>query len=47
MAILEQDYDRLALEMVKSIRHADDAQAKVEVRMRQFKAGMLTRSIGK
>ena len=47
MAILEQDYDRLALEMVKSIRHADDAQAKVEVRMRQFKAGMLMRAIGK
>lgn len=47
MAILEQDYDRLALEMVKSIRHADDAQAKVDERMRQFKAGMLMRAIGK
>lgn len=47
MAILEQDNERLALEMVKSIRHADDAQAKVDVRMRQFKAGMLMRSIGK
>lgn len=47
MAILEQDYDRLALEMVKSIRHADDAQARVDVRMRQFKAGMLMRAIGK
>jgi predicted nucleotidyltransferase len=47
MAILEQDYDRLALEMVKSIRHADDAQARVDLRMRQFKAGMLTRTIGK
>jgi predicted nucleotidyltransferase len=47
MAILEQDYDRLALEMVKSIRHADDAQAKVDVRMRQLKAGMMMRAIGK
>lgn len=47
MAILERDYDRLALEMVKSIRHADDAQAKVDVRMRQFKTGMLMRALGK
>lgn len=47
IAILERDYDRLTLEMVKSIRHADDAQAKVDVRMRQFKAGMLMRALGK
>lgn len=45
-AILEQDYDRLAMEMVKSIRHADDAHAKVEVRLRQFKTGMMMRATG-
>jgi len=41
MGILEQDHDRLALEMVRSIRHAEDAQAKVGVRLHQFKTGML------
>jgi predicted nucleotidyltransferase len=46
MAILEQDHDRLVLEMVKSIRHADDAQARVGIRLDQFKAGMLTRPVG-
>lgn len=46
MAILTRDHDRLALEMVKSIRHADDAQAKVDLRMRQFKAGMMMRTVG-
>jgi predicted nucleotidyltransferase len=44
IAILEQDYDRLALEMVKSIRHAEDAQEKVAVRLQQFKAGILMRA---
>lgn len=47
MAILEQDYARLSLEMVKSIRYADDAQTKVNVRMSQFKTGMLMRANGK
>lgn len=45
--ILEQDYDRLAIEMVKSIRHVDDAQDKVEVRLQQFKAGMRMRAVKK
>jgi predicted nucleotidyltransferase len=44
MTILEEDYDRLALEMVKSIKHAEDAQTRVEVRLNQFKAGMMMRT---
>lgn len=44
MAILERSYDHLALEMVKSIRHADDAQDKVGARLHQFKTVMLTRA---
>jgi predicted nucleotidyltransferase len=43
MAILERDYERLALEMMKSIRHAEDAQAKVGARLHRFKAGMSMR----
>jgi predicted nucleotidyltransferase len=47
ITILERDHDRLTLEMVKSIRHADDAQDKVAARIRQFRGGMLMRSVGK
>jgi predicted nucleotidyltransferase len=42
-AILEQDYDRLTLEMVRSIRNADDAQERVGIRLSQFKLGILMR----
>lgn len=47
MTILERDHDRLTLEMVKSIRHAEEAQNTVDVRLCQFKAGMLMRSTDK
>lgn len=38
--ILSRDYDRLTFEMTKSIRHAEDAQAAIDVRMRQFRTGI-------
>jgi hypothetical protein len=44
MTILEEDYDRMALQMAKSIKHAEDAQTRVEVRLNQFKAGMMMRT---
>lgn len=44
MTILERDHQRIALDMTKSIRYDEQAQAKVEARLQRFKAGMLMRS---
>jgi len=38
--ILEESYDALALEMVKSIRMMEDASERVETRLRNFVAGI-------
>jgi predicted nucleotidyltransferase len=43
LLILERDYERLGLEMVRSIREAEEAQKQVEIRLSRFKAGMLMR----
>lgn len=43
VAILDQQYDRLSLDMSKSLRNDDDAQTRIETRLQQFKAGMLMR----
>lgn len=44
LAILERDKERLATEMAKSIRHADDAMERAGIRLQQFSAGMMMRA---
>lgn len=44
LAILEQGHEPLSREMVKSIQHTNEPQAAVELRMRQFRAGLLKAS---
>ena len=40
LAILERTHERLAVDLVKSIRHAQNARARVQARLEQFRAGL-------
>ena len=43
LAILTVHHNRLVLDMVKSIRDGEDAEARVELRLAQFKLGLQVR----
>lgn len=41
--LLDQEHERIALDMVRAVRHVEGAQEKVELRLNEFKMGMLMR----
>lgn len=43
VSILDNEAERLTTDMVRSMRHAEDAQTEVERRLAHFKAGMMMR----